>query len=426
MSEHDLMQIRRVGDRLRSAFRQLVEGLPPSARNISGMARWLGVHKATCQRIVEGLDPGRDGLSTFSRLPGVDGLRMLVTACAGRGVRPDLIAAAAAAVDEYAQLLETHGRTQRGLVRVIESLRIEAAGPAGKPDREMAEDQRKALFDGARRVTGEEMRGKATVAIVRPNPGDPSRLEAFLYSRLVGVRRYSFSRPVVMSILSGWWAHLHDSSGVESAEARPAGVAPEEPPFSLIEDFSTTGVRPVNIGSADARTLVVVDLENVPSDGEGQGPVDVTGRFHSATMPNPVWDSTSRLNVATRIARPTRAMLMDVYVHADLGTLSPQLACYSVCAPPGDARDGGPDHCWFERFPESAEIRTLGRGGADAPAFGRVGSAFARHEELVRFAFARDGLDASQFTGYRTEVAYPIWQSEYRMYLEAPREENAN
>ena len=68
MSEHDLMRIRRVGDRLRAGLRTLVEGFPPSARNISGMSRWLGVHKATCQRIVEGLDPGRDGLTAFSRL----------------------------------------------------------------------------------------------------------------------------------------------------------------------------------------------------------------------------------------------------------------------------------------------------------------------------------------------------------------------
>ncbi|MCC6321899.1 MAG: hypothetical protein IT438_10750 [Phycisphaerales bacterium] len=418
MADYDLMRIRRVGDRLRASFRAAVEAFPPNARNISGMARWLGVHKATCQRVVEGLDAGRDGLTTFARLPGVEGLQMVIDAARSSGVDGDLLASAEAAIGEYESLLHSYGRTQRGLVRIIESLRIEAAGPEGQPDRDMQEDQRKALFDGARRVTGEEMKGKAIVAIVRPRPDQPSRLDAFLYSRLLGARRHSFSRPIVTFILGGWWSHLHGPGGAPAT--RPVGVSADTIPFHLVEEFSTAGVRPVRIGAADARTLVVVDLDSVPSDGDGQGPADVTGRFHSAVAPNPVWDSRARLDCTVRVTCPARSMLMDIYLHHSLASqLVPHLACYSLAAPPGDSPDGGPDQCWYERFPDMPEVVSLGR--AQPP---RPHPAFPRHDELVSHAFAKEGVDPADYHGFRAEVAYPIWQSEYRMYFERPRQED--
>lgn len=420
MSEHDLMRIRRVGDRLRCAFRGLVEGFPPGARNISGMSRWLDIHKATCQRIVEGLDPARDGLAAFSRLPGAEGLRMIISAASTHGVHPDLISSASAAVDEYQVLLADHGRTQRGLVRIIESLRIAAAGPEGQPDRDLAEDQRKALFDAARRASGEELRGKSVVAILRPRPEHAARLEATLYIRLVGAKRHSYSRPIVLSILSGWWSHF--GSPDEPAGSRPAGVPEETPPFTFLPEWSTTGVKSVQIGSGDSRTLIVAELESAPSDGDGLGPADVAGRFRSSTKPNPLWDPRARLNCAVRISTPARAMLLDVFLHRTLAEqLTAQMACYSVSAPPGDSPEGGPDHCWYERFPDLPVITEF--NPAEPP---RPNPIFARHDELIRHAFNAERLDPADFAGRRAESAYPIWQSEYRMYFEAPRQEDAD
>lgn len=409
MSEHDLMRIRRVGDRLRAGLRTLVEGFPPSARNISGMARWLGVHKATCQRIVEGLDPGRDGLTAFSRLPGTEGMRTHIDAARAKGVSADRVEAASAAVAEYESLLGAFGHTQRGLVRLIETLRIEAAGPEGQPDRELAEDQRKNLFDGARRVTGEELRGKGLVAIVRPRPDQPSRLEGTFYSHLVGARRHSFSRPIVSFIYSGFWSR--------GEEARPTNVAEERLPCELVPAFSTAGLRAVKIDAQDARTLAVVDLESVRADGEGTGPADACVKFSSVAMPNPLWEEGSCLNVALRIANPSRAMVMDVFLHHTIAaSVVPSIACYSLSAPPGDSPEGAPDRCWHERFPENPELVQLGRAGDARPR-----ALLPRQEELVRHALSESAVEPSEYVGFRCETTYPIWQSEYRMYFEVPR-----
>jgi hypothetical protein len=411
MSEHDLMRIRRVGDRLRAGLRTLVDGFPPSARNISGMARWLGVHKATCQRIVEGLDPGRDGLTAFSRFPGTEGIRTHIAAAHAKGVGSDRLDAASAAVEEYESLLATYGHTQRGLVRIIESLRIEAAGPEGQPDRELAEDQRKALFDGAKRVTGEEMRGKGLVAIIRPRPDQPSRLVGTFFTHLVGVRRHSFSRPIVSFIYSGFWSH--------GDEVRPTRVAEEHLPCQLVQAFSTAGLKTVKIDARDARTLAVVDLDSVPTDGEGFGPADACVKFSSVAVPNPLWEDITRLNVATRIANPSRAMVMDVYLHHSIAaSVVPVVASYSLAAPPGDSPEGAPDQCWYERFPDSPELLQLGRATEARPR-----AILPRHEDLVQYAFQDERLDPAEYLGYRCEAAYPIWQSEYRLYFEVPRPE---
>jgi hypothetical protein len=400
-----------VGDRLRAGLRTLVDGFPPPARNISGMSRWLGVHKATCQRIVEGLDPSRDGLTTFARLPGTEGIRTHIAAARAKGVSHDATDAATAAVEEYESLLAAYGHTQRGLVRIIESLRLAAAGPDGQPDRELAEDQRKALFDGARRVTGEELKGKGLVAFIRPRADQPSRLIGTFYTQLAGVRRYSFSRPIVSFIYSGFWSH--------DEEPRPPNVAEERLPFQMVAPFSTAGLKAVKINSRDARTLAVVDLDAVPGDGEGFGPADACVKFSSVAVPNPLWEKDVRLNVAVRIANPARALTMDVFVHHSIAaSVVPIVACYSLAAPPGDSPDGAPDKCWYERFPDSPQLLQLGRGNAQRPR-----SLLSRHEELIVHGFRDEGLDPAEFMGYRCETLYPIWQSEYRLYFEVPRPE---
>ncbi len=417
MSEHDLMRIQRLGDRLRAGLRTLVDGFPPNARNISGMSRWLGVHKATCQRIVEGLDPGRDGLAAFARLPGTEGMRTHIAAAREKGVSADRVEAASAAVAEYESLLGALGHTQRGLVRLIERLRIEAAGPGGQPDRELAEDQRKHLFDGARRVTGEEMRGKGLVAIIRPRADQLTRLDGTFYTHLVGARRHSFSRPIVSFIYSGYWSH--------GDEARPPNIPEERLPCTLVEEFSTAGLKTVKIDARDARTLAVVDFDSVPGDGEGMGPADACVKFSSVAMPNPLWEGGSRLNVAMRIASPSRAMVLDVFLHHSIAaSVVPSVACYSLAAPPGDLPEGAPDQCWYERFPESLELVQLGRAAVGGGL--RPRSLLPRQEELVRHALGEAAIDPAEYVGYRCETTYPIWQSEYRMYFELPHPTDAN
>lgn len=414
-AEQELVQIRRVGDRLRSAVRAVVQALPPDARGISGMARFLGIHKATCQRIVEGLRESEDAVVALTRLPGAEGLRMHLDAARRRGVPAPIALQAAAAIDEYALLLNTRGRTQSGLIKIIGSLRRTAAGAADTPERSAPEIHRRALFDAARSVTGELVNVKSIAALIRTDPANSERLRVSVISTLHGVQREPFSRPIAPFMLGAWYAHAGQRRGERTSESA------EVPEFALLDRFSTTGLNAVPMDIADGRTLLVVDLQPSPEPrrpGEPVtlGPADVSILFVGRSKPNPAFDESARTDIAARVNQPSRFLIMDVLVDADLARLCrPTPGCYSLASAPGDTIEGAPEHTWHERFPEAPMLSRM-----TPAALKRPPELFPRQPEIIDDLLHREGLSASDLVAFRIQVDYPIWQSEYRLHLVRP------
>lgn len=414
MAEQQLAQVRQTGDRLRSAVRAMVETFPPSARNISGMARFLSLHKATCQRVVEGLEHAEDSVEAFARLPGIRGLLTLTEAAARKNIDPARVEAVRSAIEDYERLLATHGRTQAGLIKLIDTLRSEVQSPVvvvKRGQRDRARERRKALFDAARAVTGEEIGVKSVVAFIRPTEGAPNRMTSTFAVVLEGARRHAFSRPIVPFILGGWWAEHADGS-----MARPEGLPAEVPPHALLEGFSTTGLKPVRLHDGDGRTLLVVDLQpsergpTDPRDPLALGPADVAILFRTTAAPNPMVDPRHRLSVGARVTNPCRALLVDAFVHRGIGAIIPDRAdAYSLAAPPGDMEEGAPERCWHERFPDSIPIERIGPGASGSEPL------YSRQLELIRHIAELDGLDLAAFEHVRAQTTYPLWQSVYRI-----------
>lgn len=415
MAEDRLARIRQTGDRLRSAVRALVDVYPPGARNISGMARYLALHKATCQRVVEGLEHAQDSLEAFARLPGVRGLCTVIDASERKGVDPARVEALRSAVLEYEQLLGTHGRTQSGLIKLIDSLRSESESPVvvvRRGQRDRARDRRKALFDAARVLTGEEVDVKAVVGFILPTAGRSASMTAVFATVLRGARRHPFSRPIVPFILGGWWAAHGEHAPDEAREEIPEEV----PPHELLGLFSTTGLKAVRLHQDDGRTLLVADLlpaigsPQDPRDPAALGPSDVGILFRTTSAPNPAVDPSHRLSIAARITNPCRALVIDAFVHRDIGAEVPGRAdSYSLAAPPGDLAAGAPERCWHERFPDSAPAVRIAPGEQGPLPL------HDRQLELIAHVAGREGFDLSEFVHLRAQTAYPIWQSDYRL-----------
>lgn len=369
------------------------------------MARHTGVHKATCQRLVEGLAPALDGAEALLRLPGVEGLRGFLNACRRKGVPKDRLEAAAAATDELAATLARMGLSQRALMRRVVALTApgpgaqrRAASESTTPRAAKAEGSvagrahRRGLFDAARNLTGEELFGKSVVVFLRPSASDPALLDETIVSTLVGCRREAFSRPIVVIGLGN--------------------IGLDTPGATLLAPFCTAGVRAVPLAADNARTILVADLaETAPG---AFGPGDICALFRTVAR-NPLEDPAARLNVAARIAQPCRHLVLDVYLHR---TLAPRLravtGAYALSAVPGELPFGSPADVWFERFPHVARPTRLraGTAPADAP------RASPRQAEITRHAAAMEGLNLRDFTLYRVEADYPVWQSDYRVYLE--------
>lgn len=407
MAQNDLVILERLGDRLISAFARLIGALPAQSRGISGMSRYLGVHKATCQRLVEGVTKSDQGVSAFVRLPGVEALQALLRACRKKGVDAARIEACDAAVDRWEAEMRSRGVSQRGLVDLIASLRTgKEVGPSDLTERR-AMEQRRALYGAARRLTGEDVAIKIGIGVIEPLHGGSGastaarRFRVTAVAALLGVRRELFARPIAPFVISG----SHDALPI----VRPGGVQPNRAPttFQLLPEFSTAGLHAVRLAETEARTLLVVDTDGTP---EGES-VDVAVLFTAEmTLPKGV-----RISAAARVVQPTQTLVNDVYVHAALARdAHPTAGCFALTATPGDRPGGGPDECWHDRFPESARPYEL-RGQETTG--GRAGRAESVADRLARRVFELRGMDADRFRAWRTLVRYPVWQSEYRTYV---------
>ncbi len=400
----DLSMIRRVGDRLRSAISSLVSTLPEQARTISGMSRYLNVHKATCQRIVEGTRQADGPLETLVRLPGLEGLEAHVTACEKRGAPADAVLLARAAVRQYASLLAELGVSHRGLNELIRVLSTEE----GEGLSRLAVDRRRELFEAARNASGEQAEVKSVIYVIRPSR-TPGRADVHIVSSLRGVRRQSFARPITMFVLGDAAAH--------AGRERPA---PAEWMFShrVIGEQSTVGLRAVRLQEASARTVLLMDL-----GGNAFGAAaDIAMEFCFDGVPDPRTAPLRRTDSAARISTPCRSLVSDLFIHKDLAEARLTALTVSLAATPCDAHGGAPEELWHEKFPESLTLHALGAASREPPPCDHPGQ-----PQLIRAAF--EGLkeaDPADFVGWRLEVAYPLWQTDYRIYMEFPPEEPAD
>lgn len=432
MSEQELVHLTRVGDWLISTISKVIASMPPEARGISGMARWLGVHKATCQRVVEGVQLSEGGLTAFIRFPGVRALRQFLSTCESRGVDAEVVAAARAAVDQFAQVLEQHDVSQRGLVDLIASMRArgtqvgggEQAGGPGEDSlaRKRSEEQRRALFGASRGLTGEEVELKAAVAVMWRSPIERDRVRVAVISSLRGIHRQRTARPIVPFILSGPETHPTNRGEARATDATT---------HALIERFSSTAVRTVKLPSGHARTLLVADTDGSPV--RGHSGLDVTVMFRSDTPLNPLAHRDARLSAAVRIVQPTRQLVSRVYIHRSLlASARADVGVYSMAAPPGDGPSGSPDECWYERFPESPVVGVLDESTIvrehsrerDHPTtrFGFGADGVSRWvAALSTYVFGTNSLREQDFRAFEVRERYPVWQTEYRVSFDEAR-----
>lgn len=408
--EHDLIRARRVGDRLRSTFTRVLESLPPEARTIGGMSRWLGVHKATCQRVVEGTTRARDELEAFERFPGVDGMKNHLRACAERAVDATRVAAADAAVDDYAQFLREVGHTQRSLIAELSRFRGRSPDAKSEAEQAAAEHRRRTLYEAAREFTGEESECKAVVAVISGVPGEPGKIRITVGSRLAKIVHRSFARPISPFRLTDYRAPTQPTSP-GSSDSSPAGL----PVFRVLDRLSSAGLRVNTIETAPGRTILVAEPQSRDQDGSTP-PVDLAIVFAPHVQSDPRAPGGVRLSLAARIVEPARALVLDLYIERALQLdYQPTIQCVTPNAPPGDRPGVDTSSLWHERFPEWPTLVNVGVRPEPA------GSALhPRVNELASETLAMAGLVAEDCSLTRCEVRYPVWQSEYRVTFDPP------
>lgn len=386
-SAGELDRASRVAEGLHRSWRAWLGSLPADVRSASGLSRELGVDRTTCQRLVHAVRGGFEGAVLLSRVPGIPGLRRLLSAGAAR-VPGEITAAAEASVEAFAELIDELGGSQSRLIRRLDATAGEpdaGAEDAGEPSDEASD--RRHLFEAASRLTGRSSDLWTAVYVYRP---DAARERMFV-PRVYGLLGHRATPDAVPLVIQNFGF----------GKAAGSQNAPEA--AGLVEAFSTSPDALVRDSREDG--LLVQRVDAGPGGEGGPGaPIDLM--FASTgENPHPRLCDPAVSNLWAMVHFPARAMLLDAYMPVSEARSSlPSVGAHLW----GSDMDLRARPSWKTRFPNAPRLEMLGRGlgGAATPLH-------ARHGELTRLAFESAGADPEGYIGYRLVVAYPIWRTGY-------------
>lgn len=410
-SRPELERCARIATRLHAAFRALARSFPEQYSTVTEMSRFLGVGRGVCQRIALALRAEDDPLDILQRFPGLRGMEQFVDAAEVRELDSSHIAAARAALDEYAALIGAAGGSQRRLLASIANRKLrEGAIPdsAGESHEAAPDDEegRAALFHAAQRLIGARCTSRVEVLVLRVRRENPDELEMIEASVLANVTADASGLPITRI------ARASSSQG--ATESERAGLEPGSSvlgisPGAILEHFSS---NPLPTVTSRLRSGDFIQVFN--PDGRMDTPIDmaVATAMSPAAM-HPRLDNPPIWNCGMVIAMPSRWLLMDVYLERPLAQACVPSMSVMRMGFNGPLGHKYPDDRWYDRFPDAPPVQLLGAGIAR-----RGTRAYARASELASYLFERAGWNPERFLCVRCEVAFPVWDSQYVMTMD--------
>lgn len=409
LTQTEWAEAERVAARVHAEFHRLMEALPEHARHASGMSRHLNVLRATCQRVVQAMQAFDGGPSILTRLPGVEGLRQLLDGFAAAGADAGDVAAAQSAVASLERLITLAGGSHAKLIERlnVSSPAAEATGSAAVSL--SAPEHRAALHDAAVRVTGRSCELSLAVYAFRAAADDPAILERALAKGVLGSLVMPGGMPMVLS--SGDTLRVGEEAARAGA-ARAPGTMPEQ----VLKPFTTDPLPLLTSRSRSGKLYQVVDPK-VGTEGRLIDVVTALKARHPMVDPGtgrPTLDA-----IWSLVTCPSRRLILDVYLHADMERLFRPSLDALLWAPDLNI---APDDRWVMRLPAGPRLQLLGRGLGSAQS-----ELHPRHAELSAHFFRHVGWDADEFVGFRCEVMHPVWRAGYSIALEylGPSPDNA-
>ena len=390
---------------LHGDLREFLAAMPVEAQTASGLARFLGVERTTCQRVVSTVNKPFAGVGVAADLPGVEGLRLLTSAAAVKASKPvdRLCATLRKSVDEFEALVRRLGPTRSRLLKKLGSDGGGVSGGAGEQDSLRV---RRTMFEAAAALTGRASETWVAVHIYEPPSGDGTRIVQTRAHGLLGHVARGDAVPLTFHVFAHQPEVGERKSG--SVSYQPLELA-EGVPGGVLAGFSSSPVPAVRTRQPEEFMMQAVEAS--------EGSVDLMFGMYGQ-MQHPACTPQRMEEIWGLVNFPAKRMLLDVWLHRDLAR---------GCIAEVDQHLWGPDFAsrvgerWQTRFPAGSgkdgagghRLELLGAGLANAAT-----AASSRHMELLRYLFEARGLDATRFVGYRLEVAYPVWRTGYRVSLD--------
>ena len=403
----DLVQVRRSGEHFKKVIREIFEHIPGSAQSIAGLARWTGVNKSTCQRLVQALTKSRDGLDVVITLPGPSGLKQLSKKFRTLINSQDCLDDFSQMAVEYENIIFRYASSQSELKRIL--LASQEAGSVTRDS--YTRKLRKLAYETNREITGESVELYLAIHVSRVSKSDSSYLDELVVANRQGVELSPNARPFVQAF-SGNQRSLTVAKPLLVNHGNLKQQVSSQSHAYLLEDFSTRNIVDCFSGSGPLQNNLIYNHSLLPED---KNKFDISIIFIDfKTQPNPLLNNHKTICQSLMQRSPAKRIFMLSLIENELDKASKiQAGCY----PSGmKAQEVGhnPEELWSERFMDLPEVKLFPL--EEEQMNSRTG--ISNLQPMLKQTFAMIDDDLDNYTAYSLDVDYPLWLATHRFYFD--------
>lgn len=390
-------RVHKVADALTSSLRGVL-----GSHHATGLAleERYGLNRVLCHRLSSALRRA-DPIAALYQLPGPEPLRRFLDAARTIDANDNPIRHAAAAIDDFEELIRTVGGDRSGLDAIVSNWMPET--------RTRFESEAKQLvYRGMRQLKGVASDTMLNAAILHPG-ADPNRLDMTVVQGHYALRCVRPDTRLRLSVKSM-------TANAPGAEVRTIDgkALKDNPHAAVLTQFGRGAAFNIEVHAQNDTANYMLDwgdavgLESscdiVLADVHTNGP----RRLRTADDPRP------RTGIVNTIDIPTRLFVCDLLLHQDAyPDWTPNVRVLETGAA-GIAFANDPTRD-LDVLPIQESIEHLGTGVNRC----RIES-IPNYIELLEHAFASTGQNPSAFRAYRTRIEYPVFGTQIQHLFEVP------
>lgn len=398
LSSQQLSEMEHAGNQIRDGLQQLLSVSPPSARTISGMAKWLGYHKSNCQRILQAAQKAQHGLDVLCQLPGMVSLEEFLQLLRQKTLPESVIAPLEQQIRHWAELLALHFRSHADVKRTLAEA-LAGTETAQEPDRLWLRQQH---FLSSKALIGSSIDVVFACYLLTESEKNPEFLQ-----EIALISKKNFYRTAVAPPFVQFYTHPHPAHFTRPLDiTADARMDTTQFQIGVVQPYSSPGfLAQYRSYSASNAGIVFAD------DGV---PLDATFLFSNPDeLANPLIHQSRCSSTSISIKTPTKKLVMAVFLEKKIDMRSTvNVGCYSgnQKVEEGKLR---PDDMWTELLPDYPDLTILHNASAQVKTVGELPVG-----EMTDFIFRFAGLNKTDFICYFMTIDYPIWSSTYRIYFQ--------
>lgn len=389
---HFEKRVAALGQRLARRVAEVVAAVPGKPQGPVNLAKAVGVDKVLASRALRAATH-RDPIAAMQMMPSPDLLRRFATAAGRKGVSAKLVRDLEASVQDYDDMIRVEAGDRSGFEAMLASWLPESRG-------EFEMRRKQAAYRAMSQLIGRSTDVHLATALIHPS-ADGEHIDIVWITALLGLQRL---RPGVAVKFASRRVGVPDGERAPRHPRNLDGIEAEGIDSLRLDAFCSSPPPPL-------LTTQVGETIHYTLGDTGFGPRSKSDLVYAEVNINelpryfPATPKRSRY-VFAEVSTPANLLVLDALIHRDLlGTSRPELFIYDTVL------DGVASVNDRSRDASRLDLReTLEPLGTTLRTY-RV-SEMPAYLELLELAFTKLGWDASEMSGFRTRIDYPVYGSQ--------------